>query len=295
MKSPFPPNANNHSPITHRDWRPDEFGLARALLLASVVVTLFLAGLATLTTRFVATPPPVPVIVHLVEPTAAVSPSNQADAVTPDAAATVPPLPVPEAIAPPMPEPSVQPAAPAPDLGPARVPDVMPYLATEVTPPIAAPSRTAALPRPKPIARSAPPRPARLPPSSTSTKATATEEVPHSSVAEHPAASGTPAPTPADIISGLGPYRAALHRQIERNMLNDHEVQRLSVSGTALVEASLAPDGRVLLARIARSSGNHAIDQAALAAVQRGGFAAFSARMPVEPITISVPIGIETE
>lgn len=78
-------------------------------------------------------------------------------------------------------------------------------------------------------------------------------------------------------------------------MLNNHEVQRLGVNGKAVIEASIAPDGRVFLARIARGSGNRAIDQAALAAVQRGGFAAFGAHMPSEPITISVPIGIEME
>ena len=113
-------------------------------------------------------------------------------------------------------------------------------------------------------------------------------------MAESAARPAAPPPAPVDTTSRLDPYRAALHRQIKRNMLNNHDVQRLSVSGTAVIEASIAPDGRVLLARIARSSGNRAIDQAALAAVQSGGFAAFGDHMPVEPITISVPIGVET-
>lgn len=78
-------------------------------------------------------------------------------------------------------------------------------------------------------------------------------------------------------------------------MLDDRTVQRLGISGTAVIEASIAADGRVLSARIARSSGNRAIDQAALAAVQHGGFAAFGAHMPAAPITISVPIGVEAE
>ena len=104
------------------------------------------------------------------------------------------------------------------------------------------------------------------------------------------------APTaPADVISGLGPYRAGLHRQIERNMLSDRATAQLGVSGTAVIEATIAPDGRVGSARLARTSGVRAIDDAALGAVQRGGFPAFGPHMPAGPITVSVPIGVEAD
>ena len=84
------------------------------------------------------------------------------------------------------------------------------------------------------------------------------------------------APTgPADVRSGLGPYRAGLHRQIERNMLSDTATAQLGISGTATIEATISPDGRVVSARLTRSSGIRAIDNAALGAVQRGGFRAF--------------------
>lgn len=102
-------------------------------------------------------------------------------------------------------------------------------------------------------------------------------------------------PAPADVSSGLGPYCAGLHRQIERNMLNDHAVERLGVSGTAVIEATIAPEGRVVSAQLVRSSGVRAIDEAALRAVQRGGFPAFGPHMPPAPITVSVPIGVEAD
>lgn len=296
MNSPSATSADDHSPIAPRDWRPDELGLARALLLASVAVTLLVAGLAALAGHSAAIPQPLPVTVRLVELTAALAPSAQAEA-APDAAATAPPPPVEEA-APFVPEPIAPPAMAAADVAPAPVPDALPDLAPEVTPafapPIAAPSQTV-LPPPKPTARPALRRPARPQPSPAPTRAAATDEAPRLPAGERAASPATAPPAPADTTSGLGPYRAALHRQIERNMLNDREAQRLGVSGTAVIEASIAPDGRVLLARVARGSGNRAIDQAALAAVQRGGFAAFGAHMPSGAITISVPIGVEAE
>ena len=102
-------------------------------------------------------------------------------------------------------------------------------------------------------------------------------------------------PAPADATSGLGAYQSALHRQIERNMQADRAVAALGVGGTTVIVASIAPDGRLVEAHITRSSGIRAIDQAALGAVQRGGFAAFGLHMPGAPITISVPITVAAD
>ncbi len=111
---------------------------------------------------------------------------------------------------------------------------------------------------------------------------------------ETPHATAAPA-APADVSSGLGPYRAGLHRQIERNMLSDRTVGQLGLSGTAVIEATIAPDGRIVSARLARGSGIRAIDDAALGAVQRGGFPPFGPHMPAGPITVSVPIGVQAD
>jgi len=100
-----------------------------------------------------------------------------------------------------------------------------------------------------------------------------------------------PAP-PADTTSGIGPYRAGLHAQITRNAVTDAEIETLGATGAAVIEAVIAPDGHVISARVAHSSGIRPIDRAALAAVLRGGYRPFGARMPAGPITISVPITI---
>jgi len=66
----------------------------------------------------------------------------------------------------------------------------------------------------------------------------------------------------------------------------------LGATGTAVIEAVIAPDGHVISARVAHGSSFRPIDRAALAAVLRGGYRAFGAHMPAGPITISVPITI---
>ncbi len=282
-------------------WSPDELGLGRAALMASAAVALLAAGLAVLAARFDVPPPSPPVAVRLIEPSAsAMPPATPAEAGPPESTTAMPPtnteettpsIPVPMDIAPaPVPD-------PAPDFAPEAVP--------EPTPPLAAPSQIV-LPAP----RAAPPAPSRpvRPRSAARPRLAKPVERPLTSTTEpappaaefqpapvRAASSATPQAAPADTSSGLGPYRAALHRQIERNMLDDRAIQRLGISGTAVIEASIAADGRVLSVRLARSSGNRAIDQTALAAVQRGGFAAFGAHMPTAPITISVPIGVEAE
>lgn len=303
-------------------WRPDELGLGRAALMASAALALIGVGLAILAGSFIA-PSPLPsppVAVRLIEPStiAALAAATPAEAAQPESMTAVSPASTMETI-PPAAELtalSVQtslaptPPVPAPmDIAPAPVPSPASSLAPETTPEpmppparpskVVLPAKRAALPAPSRLIR---PRPATRPHLAESVERPLTfgAERALSTAAfqpapAHAASSPNPQAAPADISSGLGPYRSALHCQIERNMTDNQAVQRLGISGTAVIEASIATDGRVLSARIARTSGNRAIDQAALAAVQHGGFAAFGAHMPPAPITISVPIGVEAE
>lgn len=311
-------------------WYPDELGFGRAAVMASAAVALLVAGLAMLAGSSKVPSPSLPMTVRLIEPSAgaALPPATPADAGRPEATTAAPPTsttetmpPVAGPAAPSIPAPPVAPllslASPAPtppvpapmDIAPAPVPDPAPDPAPEAmpepTPPLAVPSQVV-LPakrtaqpassrpvRPRPAAKPQPAEPIERPLTSGSGPA-----LPAAAFQPAPARAAPRSPpqaAPADTSSGLGPYRSALHRQIERNMLDDRAVQRLGISGTAVIEALIAADGRVLSARIARTSGNRAIDQAALAAVQHGGFAAFGAHMPAAPITISVPIGVEAE
>lgn len=228
------------------------------------------------------------------EPPAAAPAQNEAAAVSeppPSVADPTPPVadPVP-AETQPLPAETTPPDAPAPVAvapvavapvavaEPGPVAAVAPAAPSRVASPRAAPARPVAMPR-----RAVPSRPAR----------TAQSDSPPSPVLALPgtavAAPVTPAAMPSDITSGIGPYRAGLHQQIERNMEIDPEIEAM---GVAVIEAVIAPDGHVLAARIARSSGNRLIDKAAVTAVQKGGYRPFGAHMPAAPITISVPIEI---
>lgn len=273
-------------------WRPDEFGLRRALLLACLPVV----GGVALVVALLADPavPPLPVMVQLIEPAASASlaPAT-AQAAEPELATAAPPEPqaataIPATTSPPVP---AEASAPAPLVQTPSLPELeQPALADSVVassdipvpptpalapPQVARPSKRPATARPRPMHRASPAQ---------------------AEAAEAPAAAALPTQAPApreDVSSGIGAYRAGLHAQIERNMLADESVRRLGIGGIATIEAVIAPDGRVLSAVVARSSGNRTIDRAAQAAVQRGGYRAFGPHMPPGPITISVPITVD--
>ena len=291
-------------------WQPQELGLGRAAVISGAFVAALAAGLVWLAAGLVVPEPPQPVAVRVVEPaeTAAVPASTLAET------AAVPASTVAEPTAPPLATPPpVSPTAvdPAPDLTPPSLPqqsllDVASDLAVVATPdlvPLLTPELARLAPtvsppivrkRRAPVAHPAPPRAVNVAPRDALEPIMAQATLP-ASVA--PAAPTAPRPTMAapDTISGLGAYQSALHRQIERNLQADRAVAGLGVGGTTVIVASIAPDGRLTEAHIIRSSGNRAIDQVALGAVQRGGFAAFGLHMPGEPITISVPISVEAD
>jgi periplasmic protein TonB len=63
----------------------------------------------------------------------------------------------------------------------------------------------------------------------------------------------------------LAPYVAAWRRKVERvGTLNFPTVARSGLSGNPVLEVAISADGRLVLARVQRSSGDPALDQAAL-------------------------------
>lgn len=264
------------------EWHPSELGLGRAGVLGVALVAGLTAGLAWVAVPPTAPPAEEPMAVHLSAPSEAWPAPVSAQSSAPPVE-TAPP---PDLVPPPL--------ADAPLVAP--VPDPLSEIAVARAP------EPVATPTPEPVVRPASPtrRPA-IPhrPSvthrTTSPDASAMSEPQDASPATpHPAPIAAPAP-PADTTSGLGPYQSGLHRQIERNMLADRSVSRLGVGGTALIVATIAPDGRLLAAHVARSSGVRAIDLAALGAVERGGFVPFGQHMPAGPISIGVPISVEPD
>lgn len=67
-------------------------------------------------------------------------------------------------------------------------------------------------------------------------------------------------------------YQARARAEIDKQKRYPEEAQQLGMSGTVLVNYTIARDGRLLRAEIAQSSGFKLLDQAALQAVQRTRF-----------------------
>lgn len=271
------------NPVTASEWRPDEFGLRRATVLACLPVLGGIAVIAALLAVGSVPPPELPVVVQLGDPLPAMT--------SPVAAELSPPL---EPVTASSPELAM--AAPSVTPPPAlmAVAELLPDILLE----------PADIGLPAPVITPQPPIPPRRVVGRPHLERRAATgklqiaEAPAESVPSlplvAPLAPARPLKQPEiDTSSGLGAYRAGLHGQIERNMLADETVRRLGIGGVATIDAVIAPDGRVLSATISRGSGTRAIDQAALAAVQRGGYRAFGAHMPASPITISVPITVE--
>ncbi len=243
-------------------WQPDEFGMGRATAVSLLLVGAMIGGLAMLASQHEETPPPPPMQVQMIQ----LPPEQLAQAPTPPT-----PPPPPDVDTPPPPPLAL---APPPALPPSRI---------EIPKP----------PPPKPVAKPRPPRP--VPPQpQVARPAPATNAPPTTVTSSAPPVANAPPPAaaPVDSSSGIGPYRAGLHNLIESHVEVGPQIAALGVSGTAIIEAVIAPDGHLVSAHVARSSGNGLIDKAALAAVQRGGFRPFGNHMPAAPITISVPIEI---
>ncbi len=70
---------------------------------------------------------------------------------------------------------------------------------------------------------------------------------------------------------------------------------QLGVSGTAIVQITVAPDGHVISAKVVRTGGNALIDQTAYAHAMAAKFPPFSADMPSSSLTFDVPVDIEPQ
>jgi protein TonB len=86
-------------------------------------------------------------------------------------------------------------------------------------------------------------------------------------------------------------YASSLRGPIQNLVHVSRAMRMLKLQGTAYIEFELMPDGRLVLAKVYRSSGNPLIDKAALAAVEHMNFARY--RFPgTAPKTFALPIEI---
>ena len=112
-------------------------------------------------------------------------------------------------------------------------------------------------------------------------------------------AAPTPPPRPAPVSAAvqenaLQAYAGAVHQAVQADLKVPQMVEMMHLSGTAEIALRIAPDGRLLGARVIRSSGAPPIDRAALASVHATHFPAFSSKMPHHPITVDIAVKLRS-
>ena len=128
------------------------------------------------------------------------------------------------------------------------------------------------VPLPTPVKKVPPPRPKAVP--------------------RPPAPPPPPPPSPDVVAQAVDRYAVMLRTRIQQGLVVPARVAALRLSGKAVVAFELTPTGRLLWARIMRSSGIGAINLAALAAVRDRSYPAFTKSMPHRPTVFRVRVGL---
>jgi protein TonB len=85
-------------------------------------------------------------------------------------------------------------------------------------------------------------------------------------------------------------WRNALAAWLERHRHYPEAARERSEEGTAVIRFTIRRDGQVVSVALVRSSGSAILDAAAQAMLSGGHLPAFSADMPQEETTVTVPI-----
>lgn len=201
-----------------------------------------------------------------------------------------PTAPMPEPQAPPQPDPAPD-TAPPPPPEPEPEPEAEPV--EDISPMAVATSRRPAPMPGRPETPPAPPPQRQATPAQTQTQQPAQRNAPQSvaSNAQRAAGSGGGAAagasggaseatlSPSQRQSAMARWGAQIRSRVERRKTYPRAARR--ASGTAVVSIRVTPAGQLAGVGLARSSGNSALDQAALQAVQRAG------RFPKAPAGIT--------
>ncbi|WP_163098775.1 TonB family protein [Acidithiobacillus ferrianus] len=103
-----------------------------------------------------------------------------------------------------------------------------------------------------------------------------------------------PAPSPAARQSAVDLYVSEVRLLIQANLRIPEELRLMRLSGMTVVSFELTPQGRVLWAKISRSSGIGAVDRTAEKAVRSIIYPAFSRKMPKTDTLFVVDVHIKT-
>jgi periplasmic protein TonB len=93
--------------------------------------------------------------------------------------------------------------------------------------------------------------------------------------------------------SGIPSYGEQIYAIIEANQNVPFALAQMGASGTAVIEIEVAPDGRVISARVYKSSGVPLIDATALDHARDAHLPPFNDEMPNQPHAFLVPIAIQ--
>lgn len=178
-------------------------------------------------------------------------------------------------LAPPTPP---APPPPAPKPPPLKPPPSLPTPVFPAPPPA---------PIPLPIIRPLPPGPRGAP-----------HIRPHQQVPPPPTTAAlTPAPPtpPAPVNAAIQAtetqlYAARLRAEVQQNLTVPDMVRMMAIDGTSRVSITVAPDGHLVAASLAASSGTASIDRAALASVRASSFPPFTPKMPPHPLTFVLDV-----
>ncbi len=103
-----------------------------------------------------------------------------------------------------------------------------------------------------------------------------------------------PAPSPAARLAAVDLYASEVRSLIQANLRIPEELRLMRLSGITVVSFDLTPQGRVLWAKISRSSGIGAVDRTAEKAVRSIIYPEFSRKMPKTDTLFVVDVHIRT-
>jgi protein TonB len=106
----------------------------------------------------------------------------------------------------------------------------------------------------------------------------------------------TPMPPAVAVASddGAAAYGAQMHNVIQANQDMPDALAQLDIKATAIVEVEVAPSGRVVSARIIKSSGVELVDDTALDHARNAPWPPFTANMSSKIHTFRIPIEIDS-
>jgi len=93
--------------------------------------------------------------------------------------------------------------------------------------------------------------------------------------------------------SGIPIYGDTVYSIIQANQNVPEVLSEMGASGTAVIEIVVAPNGKVLSARVVKSSGVPIIDGTALEHARDARLPPFNSDMPDQPHAFLIPIQIQ--